>query len=61
MISYKEMIKDDKFNSMDEYSVESGVSIMCWGCESKHKSGHMVWNTTKMRRIFFCDDCFNKL
>jgi len=59
--SYKEIIKDDNFNAEDEYLVDTKVFKMCWGCETKHKSGHMVWNATKIRRIFFCDECFAKL
>ena len=59
--SYKEIIKDDTFKTGDEYFVDAKVSKMCWGCETKHKSGHMVWDATKMRRIFFCEDCFMKL
>ena len=59
--SYKEIIKDDTFNKADEYLVDTKVPKMCWGCETKHKSGHMVWDSTKTRRIFFCEDCFKKL
>ena len=59
--SYKEIIQDDTFNIGDEYFVETKLPKMCWGCETKHKSGHMVWNSTKMRRIFFCEDCFSNL
>ena len=59
--SYKEIIKDDVFKTENEYFVDTKLLKMCWGCEMKHKSGHMVWDTTKMRRIFFCEDCFAKL
>ncbi|MFX0036585.1 MAG: hypothetical protein ACFE9I_13215 [Candidatus Hermodarchaeota archaeon] len=61
MKSYKQIIKDDNFNIKDEYLVDTKLFKMCWGCEIKYKKGHMVWNTSKMRRIFFCDDCFAKL
>ncbi|NVM37588.1 MAG: hypothetical protein HWN81_18475 [Candidatus Lokiarchaeota archaeon] len=61
MKSYKEIIKDDTFKKSSQYFVETKVFKMCWGCETKHKAGHMVWNATKMRRIFFCEDCFAKL
>jgi len=59
--SYKEIIQDDNFKTADEYFVDTKVYKMCWGCEKKHKSGHMVWNASKIRRIFFCEDCFAKL
>ena len=61
MKSYKEIIKGDTFKTTDEYFVDTKVFKMCWGCETKHKSGHMVWDITKMRRIFLCEDCFTKL
>lgn len=61
MKSYKEIIQDDNFHVDDEYSVDTSVYKMCWGCEKKHKSGHMVWDASKIRRIFFCEDCFLKL
>ncbi len=61
MISYKELIKNDAFDTHDQYFVDTNVSKVCWGCETKHKSGYMVRNMTKMRRIFFCEDCFKKL
>jgi hypothetical protein len=61
MISYKEIIKNDTFHIADNYFVNTNVLKMCWGCESKHKSGYMVWNASKMRRIFFCEDCFDRL
>ena len=55
-----EIIKDDNFNMEDEYFVDTQKTKMCWGCETKHKSGHMVWNATKLRRIFLCEECFKK-
>ncbi len=58
--SYKEIIKDDVFKTEDEYFVDTKLFKLCWGCEMKHKSGHMVSDTTKIRR-FFCEDCFAKL
>lgn len=61
MRSYKEIIKDDTFKPEDDYFVDTALTKMCWGCETKHKSGHMVYDATKMRRIFFCEDCFTKL
>ena len=60
-MSYKEIIKDDNFHMDNEYFVDTKVYKMCWGCETKHKSGHMVWNATKLRRFFLCEDCFKKL
>ena len=61
MLSYRELIKDDDFHLKDEYKVDTKLPKMCWGCETKHKSGHMVWDNTKLRRIFLCEDCFNLL
>ncbi|MFX0003524.1 MAG: hypothetical protein ACFE9C_02935 [Candidatus Hodarchaeota archaeon] len=61
MKSYKEIIKNDNFNAADQYFVDTKLYKMCWGCERKRKSGHMVWDTTKLRRIFFCEDCFTTL
>ena len=61
MKSYQEIIKDDVFNTGDSYFVDTKVGKMCWGCEKKHTSGYMVWDSTKMRRIFFCKECFEKL
>ncbi|NVM44974.1 MAG: hypothetical protein HWN79_08660 [Candidatus Lokiarchaeota archaeon] len=61
MRSYKEIIKDDVFKADDEYLVQTNAYKMCWGCETKHKSGHMVYDASKMRRIFFCEDCFVKV
>jgi len=56
-----EIIKDDDFNTSDEYFVDTNLFKMCWGCETKHKSGHMVWDASKFRRFFFCEECFKKL
>jgi hypothetical protein len=61
MKSYKEIIRDDSFHEDDNYFVSTNVLKMCWGCETKHKSGYMVWDTTKLRRIFFCKDCIERL
>jgi hypothetical protein len=61
MVSYKEIIKGDNFDVNKEYLVDTELYKMCWGCETKHKMGHMVWDNTKTRRFFFCEDCFNKL
>lgn len=61
MKSYYELIKDDNFDTKNEYVIDTDVYKLCWGCEKKSKSGHMVWNTSKTRRIFFCDECFNNL
>ncbi len=61
MRSYKEILKDDIFKADDEYLVSTNAFKMCWGCETKHKSGHMVYDATKMRRIFFCEECFTEL
>ncbi|MFX1569158.1 MAG: hypothetical protein ACFFCV_12410 [Promethearchaeota archaeon] len=61
MKSYREIIKYDTFHFDDEYVVDTKVNKMCWGCEKKHKVGHMVWDASKFRRIFFCEDCFSKL
>jgi hypothetical protein len=59
--SYKEIIKGDNFHCDDEYPIDTKMLKMCWGCEKKSKTGHMVWNASKFRRIFFCEDCFTKL
>lgn len=61
MKSYQEIIKDDIFNKKDAYFVDTGIKKMCWGCESKHTAGFMVQNASKNRRIFFCQDCYDKL
>ena len=61
MKSYTELIKGDTFDRTNEYLVDTNKYKLCWGCETKHKSGHMVWDATKTRRIFFCEDCFSKL
>ena len=61
MRSYQEIIKDDKFHVDDEYIVDTKIYKMCWGCERKKTSGHMVWDASKLRRIFFCDECFANL
>jgi hypothetical protein len=61
MKTFSDIIKDNVFNVSDEYVVDTKVDKMCWGCETKHKSGHMVWDSTKFRRIFFCEECFKKL
>ena len=61
MTGYKEFIKDDVFDPKDDYYVDTDIYKMCWGCETKHKSGHMVRNVSRMRKIFFCEDCFKKL
>ncbi|MFW9877147.1 MAG: hypothetical protein ACFFG0_28995 [Candidatus Thorarchaeota archaeon] len=58
MRSYREIIDNDTFKTEDHYFVDTEVSKMCWRCETKHKSGYMVWDIDKMRRIFFCEDCF---
>jgi hypothetical protein len=54
MRSYKEIIKDVNFNMNNEYFVDTNMFKICWGYETKRKSGHMVWDTTKLWRIFFC-------
>lgn len=56
-----EIIKDDIFRIDDEYLVDTKLPKLCWGCETKHNSGHMVYDASKMRRIFFCENCFAKL
>ena len=61
MRTYREIIKDDIFRVNDEYLVDTNEYKMCWGCETKHKSGHMVYDSSKMRRIFFCENCFVKM
>ena len=60
MKSYPELIKEDNFDMKDEYIVNTEVQKLCWGCERKSNSGHMVWDSSKGRRIFFCDDCFEE-
>ena len=61
MVSYMEIIKGDKFDVNNEYLVDTALYKLCWGCETKHKTGHMVWDNTKLRRFFFCEECFNNL
>jgi hypothetical protein len=61
MRSYREIIQSDNFHFDDEYIVDTNLMKMCWGCEKKYKKGHMVWDASKFRRIFFCEDCFSKL
>lgn len=61
MRSYQELIKDDKFDLKDEYSVNTDISKCCWNCEKGSKNGRMVWNNTKTRRIFFCENCFEEM
>lgn len=61
MRSYKEIIKDDVFDAADVYRVDTSIDKACWSCEKKHKSGYMVKDTTRMRRIFMCQDCYDKL
>ncbi|MFW9879844.1 MAG: hypothetical protein ACFFG0_42770 [Candidatus Thorarchaeota archaeon] len=54
-------MKNDNFDVGNEYSVDFILSKICWDCETKHMSGHMVWDATKTRNIFLCENCFNKL
>ena len=61
MVSYKEIIKGDSFDVNNQHLVDTDLYKLCWGCETKNKTGHMVWDNTKLRRFFFCEDCFNKL
>jgi len=61
MKSYREIIENDAFDANNEYLVDTKKLKMCWGCETKHLVGHMVWDNTKLRRIFFCESCFKKL
>lgn len=55
------MIKTDIFDKKDSYAVDTNITKMCWSCETKNKSGYMVKDISKNRRIFFCQDCYNKL
>ncbi|MFX0024099.1 MAG: hypothetical protein ACFE9S_17360 [Candidatus Hermodarchaeota archaeon] len=61
MKSFREIIKEDVFNPKDEYFIDTKLFKMCWGCEKKYKAGHMVWDASKLRRIFLCEDCFLNL
>jgi len=61
MKSYKELIMDDLFNPTDSYLVNTHLTKMCWGCETKYKIGYMVRDNSKLRRIFFCENCYKKL
>ncbi|MBD3195874.1 MAG: hypothetical protein GF317_12505 [Candidatus Lokiarchaeota archaeon] len=61
MKSYPEIIKGDSFDTSTTYRVDTEVTKMCWGCEKKNTTGYMVYDTSKMRSIFFCEDCYNKL
>lgn len=56
-----EIIEGDKFDKKSKWRTDTDVDKMCWGCEKKHKSGYLVYDTTKTRRIFFCEDCFEKI
>ena len=56
-----EIIKDDVFRLDDVYVVDTKFPKLCWGCETKQNFGYMVYDTSKMRRIFFCENCFTKL
>lgn len=58
---YHEIIKDDVFKFDDKFSVDTDVNKMCWNCETKKKTGYMVWDSDKLRRFFICEDCFSKL
>jgi hypothetical protein len=59
--SYQEIIRDDDFHVDDQHAVETNLYKLCWGCEKKYKAGHMVWDASKFRRIFFCEECFLNL
>ena len=61
MKSYQEIIRGDIFKKKDSYFVDTAVNKMCWGCESMHTAGFMVFNASKNRRIFFCQNCYDKL
>jgi len=61
MISYKELIKGDKFDKNDSHLVEGQITKLCWGCETAHKKGYMVKDVSKGRKIFFCQTCYDRL
>ncbi len=49
------------FRTEDEYFEDTVLTKMCWSYVMKHKSGHTVYDATKMRRLFFCEECYIKL
>ena len=61
MVSYKELIKGDKFDKKEYHIVETHITKLCWGCETAHKKGYMVKDVSKGRKIFFCQNCYDKL
>jgi hypothetical protein len=61
MKSFHEIIKGDTFDYKDVYYVDTKVTKMCWECERGHTAGYMVMDTTKTRRIFICEECYEKL
>lgn len=61
LLSYKELIKGDKFDKKDQYFIKTHITKLCWGCETAHKKGYMVKDVSKGRKIFFCQECYDKL
>ncbi|MFX1273671.1 MAG: hypothetical protein ACFFBP_08730 [Promethearchaeota archaeon] len=48
------------FDYNNRYDVD-GKPKLCWTCLKKFEQGIMVWSKQKMRRIFFCKDCLEKV
>jgi hypothetical protein len=61
MASYMEIIEGDKFDKSSAWRTDTDIVKMCWGCETKHTSGYLVYDTSKTRRIFFCEDCYKRI
>jgi len=61
VVSYKESIKEDKFDIKDYHLVEGHVTKLCWGCETAHKKGYMVKDISKGWKTFFCQACYDRM
>jgi len=61
VVSYKELIKEDKFDVKEYHLVDTHITKLCWRCETAHKKGYMVKDVSKGRKIFFCQNCYDKL
>ncbi|MGV9172340.1 MAG: hypothetical protein ACOC44_17960 [Promethearchaeia archaeon] len=59
--SYPEIIEGDKFDKKTKWRTNTDVVKMCWGCEKKFTTGFLVYNTSKGRRFFLCEDCYKKI
>ena len=61
VLSYKELIKEDKFDKKESHFVEGSITKLCWSCETAHKKGYMVKDISKGRKIFFCQGCYDRM